>query len=151
MFSAQTETYLSQVRIPLRLACLGPEGWPRVLSLWFLYRDGLIYCATQASARVVGFLRAEPRCGFEIAADQPPYCGVRGRGSARLDPQIGEDVLRELLVRYQGGTDTPLARTLLAGASREVAIIITPTHATTWNYSQRMAGSPGASPDKLCP
>ncbi len=83
--------YLEAVRIPLRLSCLTTSGWPIVLSLWYLHEAGRLYCATLATARVVEYLRREPRCGFEVGADQPPYCGVRGQARAEIDPALGQD------------------------------------------------------------
>lgn len=134
----QIEGYLKAVRIPLRLACTTPSGWPAVVSLWFRYRDGRLYCATQRSARVVSYLQTDPRCGFEIAADAPPYCGLRGRAVARIDDRIGLEVLEQLLERYLGGTDNALARNLLAKADNEVAILLEPVKVFTWDFSDRM-------------
>lgn len=78
MILKQHQSYLEETFIPLRLACIDGGGWPLVVSLWYLYQDGALYCATQADARVVTYLRQNPRCGYEVAADVPPYCGVRG-------------------------------------------------------------------------
>jgi hypothetical protein len=35
--------FLEQSRVPLRLACITREGWPMVLSLWYLYETGKIF------------------------------------------------------------------------------------------------------------
>ncbi len=130
--------YLDAARIPLRLACDTHSGWPFVLSLWFLHEEGRLFCATTASARVVSYLQREPRCAFEVAADDPPYCGVRGQALARIDPARGEEILRRLLARYLGGDNSALARRLLARAHEEVAIVLTPVNLFTWNFSRRM-------------
>jgi hypothetical protein len=144
--------YLSNARIPIRLACNTAEGWPIVISLWYLYEGGELYCATQESARVVSYLRENPQCGFEVAADTPPYCGVRGQGIARLDTDLGLDVLKRLLTRYLGSTDSPLARKLLNRQTAEVALIIKPVRVFTWNFSNRMKGSVDQTADeKPCP
>jgi hypothetical protein len=90
-----------------------------------------IYCATQKTAKVVSYLKQERRCGFEIASDVPPYCGVRGRGLATIDAGLGPDALRQLLVRYLGGSGHPLAERLLSRSSTEVAIIIKPVNLYT--------------------
>jgi hypothetical protein len=145
------EEYLQVIKIPLRLSCVDEDGWPVVLSLWFLYEDGTFYCATPERARVVGYLRREPRCAFEVAADLPPYCGVRGRAVATIDQGTGWQVLEQLLVRYLGGTDNPLARTLLNRDEPEVAIRLEPQSFHSWNFSQRMKGSTPSIDDKPCP
>lgn len=143
--------YLQSIKIPLRLSCVDEAGWPVVLSLWFLYEDGSFYCATPERAKVVGYLRREPRCAFEVAADQPPYCGVRGRALATIETETGLQVLERLLVRYLGGTDNPLAQKLLNRDEPEVAIRLDPQSFHRWNFSQRMKDSTPPTDDKPCP
>lgn len=132
------EAHLRETAIPLRLACATPSGHPQLLSLWYLWRDGALWCATSPGARVVRLVERDPRCGFEVAADAPPYRGVRGRGSATLYRTRGAEVLGALLDRYQGGRDTKLARWLLARAASEVAIRIEPLALASWDFSARM-------------
>ena len=144
--------FLEATRIPVRLGCKTKSGWPLVVSLWFLHQDGRIFCATQESARVVQYLKKEPRCGFEIAADQPPYCGVRGQAKSRIDKTLGAEILEKLLIRYLGNLENPLAKNLLAKAETEVAIVLEPVRVFTWDFSQRMAGiGENLVPEKVCP
>ena len=150
MITPDVEQYLAAVRIPLRLGCTTPSGWPVVISLWFEYRHGRLYCASQEQAKVVAYLRHDPRCAFEVAADQPPYCGVRGQGTVTLDDSWGADTLERLLKRYRGGLENPLAQKLLARRQSEVAIVIEPVSLFSWNFTGRMKDSVGAS-DKPCP
>lgn len=134
----EIETYLKSVRIPLRLACTTMSGWPMVVSLWFKHQNGRLLCATQKSARLVAYLQNDPRCAFEIAADLPPYCGVRGQAIASIDENMGAELLKQLLVRYLGGTDSVLGRNLIAKSDSEVAIILKPVKIYTWDFSSRM-------------
>ena len=150
----EMETYLESVRIPLRLACTTESGWPMAVSLWFKHQNGRLFCATQKSARVVSYLQNDPRCAFEIAADLPPYCGVRGQAIASIDEKIGGETLEQLLVRYLGGTDSALARNLIAKSEDEVAIILKPVKIYTWDFSSRMQDviPPKLDlADKVCP
>lgn len=149
--AAQAERYLREVVIPVRLSCVSESGWPVVLSLWYLYREGRLFCATKETARVVQHLRHEPRCAFEIAADHPPYCGVRGQGIATIDKTLGTETLRELLVRYLGSTETSFGQRLLAQSQNEVAIVIEPLNVFTWNYTKRMREVVSELPGKVCP
>ena len=145
------EEYLKETNIPVRLSTATASGWPIVLSLWYLYEEGGLYCATPESAVVVTCLRQEPRCGFEVAADQPPYCGVRGRALARIDEDRGLEILERLLIRYLGGIDNSLARNLLTRPSPEVAIRLELQSAYTWNFSRRMADLLFDKNGKICP
>lgn len=135
---AKVDGYLAASLIPMRLAVQDSTGSPWVMSLWFIAQDGLLWCATNRSAKLVSYLQARPQCGFEIAGDAPPYRGIRGKGQARIVPERGEDVLRQLLRRYRIGEDSALAATLLARGDQEVAIAIAPSRITSWDFTARM-------------
>ena len=70
-FEETTAKFLADSRIPLRLATTTPSGWPIVVSLWFVHLEGSLWCATQDSAVIVGHLKNDARCGFEVAPDRP--------------------------------------------------------------------------------
>jgi len=145
------ENYLQEAKIPLRLSCVMGSGWPTVLSLWYLFEEGSLFCATPETARVVSYLRAEPRCSFEVASDQPPYCGVRGRALAVIDQDRGAEILERLLFRYLGGVDNPLTKKLLGRSAFEIAIRLEPQNFYTWNFTNRMADSLQKQSAKICP
>ncbi len=137
--TAERERFLTEGVVPLRLACLDREGCPHVVSLWYIWQDEAIWLATRPNAWVVERLHADPRCGFEIAGDSPPYRGIRGKGRAELIPERGEAVLGLLVDRYLGGRDGRFARWLLERGRDEMAIRIVPTRTSTWDYARRMS------------
>ncbi len=143
--AAEIDAFLDDARIPIRLGCTGASGAPVVLSLWFLPRDGALWCATQRDARVVSFLSGDPRCAFEVAADTAPYRGVRGQGRASLDTARGPEVLRGLVDRYLGTEHSPFARWLLSRSENEVAIRIEPERLRSWDFTERMTATPAAT------
>ncbi len=136
--AAEIKRYLRTAVVPIRLASIGADGSPVVLSLWYLYEEGSIWCATKRTSRIVARLERESRCGFEIAADTIPYRGVRGRAQATIDGQRGAILLPRLINRYLGGTDSPLASWLLAHAENEVAIRLDQLRVSTWDFTARM-------------
>jgi hypothetical protein len=136
---AEIEAYLRDAIIPIRLSAISPSGWPVVVSLWYDFDTEMLWCASQRKARIIKLLEAKPRCGFEIAAEQPPYFGVRGQGLADVDDSAGSDVLRRLADRYLGADDTPFRRWLLERDDEEVAIAIRPVRLMSWDYRDRMS------------
>ena len=137
---ADIDRYLTSAVIPMRLSALGGSGWPVVLSLWFRWRDGALWCASNPQSRIVAMLAQENRCGFEIAGDTPPYRGVRGQGKATLDRDDGVVELRALIERYLGPEETSFSRWLMARSAGEVAIRIEPVRLMSWDYTARMNG-----------
>jgi general stress protein 26 len=134
----EAKEYLDTIRIPMRIAIKTEDKWPWVISLWFLHQEGLLYCATQKHAKIIGHLENDNRCAFEIAADTPPYCGIRGKARARIDESLGAEILEKLLARYLGGTNSELAQNLLARRDSEVAIVLNPLGVYTWDFRDRM-------------
>lgn len=131
--------YLQEQRTPMRLCCNDQEGYPLVCSLWFAYHDGYLWCATHESAAVAKLLEANPKCAFEIAVNEIPYFGVRGKGTAELLRADAESVLNELIDRYLGEKHSGLASWLLSRADHEYAIRIKPCSITSWDFSSRMS------------
>lgn len=135
----QVESFLAGAVIPLRLACHGQGGFPLVASHWFLYGDGELCCAVHQGAVVAQLVAKNPHVGFEIAADTPPYRGVRGAGTATLSADGAYSLLEQLLTRYLSRTDTSLGQWLLSRADSEWVLRIRPAWLTSWDYSKRMA------------
>jgi nitroimidazol reductase NimA-like FMN-containing flavoprotein (pyridoxamine 5'-phosphate oxidase superfamily) len=136
--AAEICEFLDNSRIPVRLAGISSTGTPLICSLWYVYADGALWCATQSSSHIAGLLRRNPHCGFEIAADTLPYRGVRGQGQATLSSTAGPPTLLQLIDRYLEDRESDLAQWLLAKQADELAIRIEPLWITAWDYSARM-------------
>jgi nitroimidazol reductase NimA-like FMN-containing flavoprotein (pyridoxamine 5'-phosphate oxidase superfamily) len=136
--------FLIDSDLPLRLACLSMSDWPAVVSLWYVYTDEKIYCATQSTAKIIRYLRRSPKCGFEIAGNRFPYRGIRGYGNASILKEKGENILRVLLQKYFKGRETSKLHKLLLSEKHlqnEVALEITPNRMFEWDYKARMSDS----------
>ncbi len=129
---------VSDTKIPIRLVFLNSEGVPNIISLWFEQIDGKIFCATQKTAKIVSYLEKNPECGFEIAADKPPYKGTRGSGVAKIVEDRGEEILNILMKKYLGDKVSTLQKILKKNSKNEVAIEITPKKLFHYDYSTRM-------------
>lgn len=137
----EVDGFLAETGIPIRLACNGASGHPVLVSLWFVHRDGKLWCATQNASRVAKLLRRDPRCAFEVATESQPYHGVRGQGMATFHDDQGESVLRSLIDRYLPDPDSEFAHWLLARAKSETAIAIEPETLFSWDYRERMGSA----------
>ena len=135
---SQIQAFLDDTVIPIRIASAGRTS-PLVQSLWFLYDEDALWCASQVDSVLTRRLHADPRCGFEIAGDLPPYRGVRGSGRAELLPERAATVLPRLISRYLGDEPSPLASWLLSRVDSEVAIRISDLRVTSYDFTSRMA------------
>ncbi len=134
----QIQIYLRDTEIPIRLACLNGRGVPLICSLWYLFNGRTIQCSTQVNAKIVALLENDPRCGFEVAGDLMPYCGVRGQGFVSLSAKQGPDVLEKLIKRYLHSNSGEFANWLRSRSKSEVAITIKPQWVTSWDFTRRM-------------
>lgn len=135
---SRVQQFLTETRIPMRLAANTPSGFPVVLSLWFLPEGDELLAAVHRDARIAKRLGEDPRCAFEIAPNEPPYCGVRGKALASLESEGASALLERLLDRYLGSSDSTLGRFLLARAQEELLIRLRPLRIASWDYSRRM-------------
>jgi nitroimidazol reductase NimA-like FMN-containing flavoprotein (pyridoxamine 5'-phosphate oxidase superfamily) len=134
----KVESYLQSTTVPIRIACHRPDESLWMVALWYRYRDGFFECSTWAEADVVTYLRNDAEVAFEVSENQPPYRGVRGNGSTGLSVDEDKGLLRDLLERYLGGTDSELAEWLLSPDREEVRIRVRPRRIYSWDYSDRM-------------
>lgn len=136
--SKEIDKLIPDPKIPIRIAFMKSTNLPAVISLWYVCRDGKIYCATQKTAKIVSYLQKNPVCGFEIAADKPPYKGVRGEGAVKILNETGVYILDILIDKYLGEKESTLSKFLKSNSKDEVAIEITPQKIIHYDYSKRM-------------
>lgn len=129
---------LTDTKIPIRLACIKPNGMPSIVSLWYTCIDNKIYCATQKTAKIVSYFENNSSCGFEIAADKPPYKGVRGDGCVAILNDRGAQILDILIAKYLGEKESTLSKFLKNNSQTELALEITPHKIFNYDYSKRM-------------
>jgi hypothetical protein len=125
---ANFEDLIVDPKIPIRLAFIKPDGTPNVISLWY----------KQVGEKILSYLTDNPKCGFEIAADKPPYKGVRGTGSAIIIQDKGQEILKMVMSKYLGDKESTLSKFLEKNSSSEVAIEITPAKLFVYDYTKRM-------------
>lgn len=134
----QVDAYLQDSVFPMRLACVGEDDFPRVVSVWYGYDGRKIRCVAHRSSQLVSLLERSDKVGFEVAPNTPPYHGVRGQGVASLGSDSEGVVLTQMLQRYLGGTESSLGNWLLSRAADEVLISIEPLRLFSWDYRERM-------------
>ena len=137
----QVAAFLEDAMIPLRLAFNDAEGYPRVCSLWFLWRDEALWSASHGSAFAIKRLQDDPRVSFEVSTNDYPYKGVRGKGRADLLREGAADILDALIDKYLGDSNRKLASWLRSRADQEFAIRISPEVINSWDFSSRMSSS----------
>ena len=132
--------FLNNSLIPVRLAAIDKDGYPVVCSLWFIYQDDELLCASHASAKIIRVLKANPHCAFEVSINSVPYKGVRGKAIATLKSDSEGVVLSKLIARYLGSSQPKLSQWLLSRRKDEYAIHLKIITQSNWDFGSRMQG-----------
>src|SRR5512144_2810994 len=69
--------FLDEERI-VTCATIGPRGWPHLMPLWFVVRDGRIWSWTYAKSQKVRNLERDARATLQVEAGRDRYDQLRG-------------------------------------------------------------------------
>ena len=129
--------FLVSSKIPIRISVLDDE-YPLICSVWFECLDEKLVIVSHEDSKLAKTLLRQRKCGFEIATNDPPYKGVRGKADVVAEAEGSGDTLRRVIQRYLGGTNQKLASWLLSRVEHEVKFTLHPTWVTSWDYGERM-------------
>ena len=123
MSAEEAAAFLDEQRI-VTCATHGPRGWPHLMPLWYVVRDGTLWAWTYAKSQKVRNVERDPRATLQVEAGGGVYSELRGimieaETVIHRDPEIVVGVGAELTERYGGAQLT--AETMEADAGRERA------------------------------
>ncbi|MGK0499731.1 MAG: nitroimidazol reductase NimA-like FMN-containing flavoprotein [Oceanicoccus sp.] len=131
--------YLDQAKTPLRISFNNNDGYPTIGSLWYVHQDGVLWAASHKNSHIIKTLKNTQKIGFEIATNEYPYHGVRGKANITLVKYDSENVLEQVINKYLQGSNEDLSRWLMSRKSDEYSIRISPITINSWDFSGRMA------------
>ena len=142
---AEQRELLEAERI-VTVATHGPRGWPHLMPLWYVVRDGRIWVWTYAKSQKVRNLERDQRATLlvETGFEYPELRGVQIEAEAHLhrDLEVVFEFAKELTVRYAEGIESvegDAAEGLRAQAPKRVAIEFEPRRIATWDH-RKLAG-----------
>jgi PPOX class probable F420-dependent enzyme len=119
----------------------GPRGWPHMMPLWYVLRDGDVWVWTYAKSQKVRNLERDSRATLlvETGVEYGELRGVMIEAEAELIRDTDEIVEfgKELTIRYSEGIDSvegDAAAALVAQAPKRVAIHFRPRRVATWDH-----------------
>jgi PPOX class probable F420-dependent enzyme len=123
------------------VSSLGPRGWPHVMPLWYVPREGEVWVWTYAKSQKVRNLERDPRATLliETGTEYNELRGVQIEAEAELIRDTDRVVVfaKELTIRYSEGisaVDGDAAAGLEAQAPKRVAIHFHPRRIATWDH-----------------
>ena len=123
------------------VATHGPRGWPHMMPLWYVLRDGRIWVWTYAKSQKVRNLERDSRATLlvETGVEYQELRGLQIEADAHVHRDFDTvfEFAKELTVRYAEGIDSiegDAAEALRAQAPKRVAIEFEPRRVATWDH-----------------
>jgi len=143
-FSEQEITdFLTTKVLMLHLGTVDDKGHPNVHLAWYYFDpvNNRIYVETSKQAKKTYNLRKNENVYFCIDDPNPPYKGVRGKGSVKIheDFNFNVPIAEKIMVKYLGNIDHPMAKALLdmQKKGQSVVLEISPKYYSSWDYSKQ--------------
>jgi PPOX class probable F420-dependent enzyme len=123
------------------VSSVGPRGWPHVMPLWYVPRDGEIWIWTYAKSQKVKNLERDPRATLliETGVEYGELRGVQIEAEAEIIRDLDRivDYAKEMTVRYSEGIQSVEGDAedgLRAQAPKRVAIHFHPKRIASWDH-----------------
>jgi PPOX class probable F420-dependent enzyme len=142
MDASEVASFLDDQRVVV-CATNGRDGWPHLMPLWYLVRDGELWAWTYAKSQKVRNLERDDRVTLQVEAGHA-YQELRGvmiRARCRLHRELDTvaGVGRDLAARY-GGKEAavgPEANEVFERqASKRVALQFVAESTATWDHAK---------------
>jgi PPOX class probable F420-dependent enzyme len=143
MTADEAQGFLDEQRTVI-CATNGRDGWPHLMPLWYVVRDGTLWSWTYAKSQKTRNLERDPRASLQVEAGEQ-YDQLRGI-LLRCDVTIhreAEDVAQlglEIFARYTGADLPDETRAMVqAQAPKRVAFEFVERSRATWDH-RKLAG-----------
>jgi PPOX class probable F420-dependent enzyme len=147
MSEAEVGAFLDEERTVV-CATIGRDGFPHLMPLWYVVRDGELWSWTFAKSQKVRNLERDPRATLQVDAGSD-YTELRGV-MLKCDVTIHRDTDKvvelalELFARYRPGgpgeVDDSVRAMVLAQAPKRVALQFSERSRATWDHRKLASG-----------
>jgi PPOX class probable F420-dependent enzyme len=141
--TADEQLELLQSQRVVVVATLGRRGWPHVMPLWYVLRDGRIWIWTYAKSQKARNLERDPRATLlvESGTEYVELRGVQIEAEATIHRDLETVVgfAKELTVRYSEGIESvegDAEAGLRGQAPKRVAISFEPKRVASWDHAK---------------
>lgn len=140
MTEDEVRNFLSTNKLFARLGTIDEKEDPNIHPVWYYFDNGRIYFETGKNSKKVRNIRKRNNTYFCIDETNPPYKGVRGKGTAIISEDISRNIpiAEKIMIKYTGSLNNTMAKFLLDSIKRGESIIIEiiPHYYATWDHSK---------------
>ena len=133
MSDEEVQAFLEQERV-VTVATIGRDGWPHLMPLWYVLREGELWAWTYGKSQKIRNLERESRCTLQVEAgdtyDQLRGVMIKAVCAIHRDPELVASVGTGLARRY-GGED---AHVTPEQAAKRVALQFVTASVASWDH-----------------
>ena len=137
MSDEEIASFIEQQRVVI-CASNGRDGWPHLMPLWYVVRDGELWSWTYAKSQKVRNLERDPRVTLQVE-DGEEYHELRGvmieaRTEIHRDLELVTEFGMSLFHRYSGAAGDGFDEVVRKQAAKRVALQFVPRRVATWDH-----------------
>ena len=141
---AEIAAFLAEQRTVI-CATNGRSGWPHLMPLWYVVRDGDLWAWTYAKSQKVRNLERDPRATLQIEAgetyDQLRGVMIEAETEIHRDRDVVARLGADLAQRYGGGAlQAGAMQAIEAQAAKRVALHFVARRTASWDH-RKLAGA----------
>ena len=143
MTPEELSAYLNEAR-NMALCTIGKDGYPHVVAMSYMAKDGLIYMTSFKKAQKVVNAKRNPKVAIMVESGDA-YSELKGvliRGECEVidEPEDVWQIMKEVR-DFQGTTVTPTEDAVLKERAKKRAVLkITPVKTSSWDHTKLPAG-----------
>ena len=143
MTTEELSAYLNEAR-NMSLCTIGKDGYPHVVAMSYMAKDGLIYMSSFKKAQKVVNAKRNPKVAVMVESGDA-YSELKGvliRGECEVidEPEKVWQIMKEVR-DFQGTTVTPTEDAVLKERAKKRAVLkITPVKTSSWDHTKLPAG-----------
>ena len=138
MSDDEVASFLEEQRVVI-CATNGPRGWPHLMPLWYIMRDGDVWAWTYAKSQKVRNLERDGRATLQVESgdEYQELRGVMIEGDAEIhrETELIVEFGAELMQRYGADATGPeFMEAVRVQANKRVALQFTARRVATWDH-----------------
>jgi general stress protein 26 len=140
----ESKDFLATGKLNVHLGTVDENGQANIHPAWYYYdpNNNKIYVETSIQSKKTHNLRRNKNVYFCIDDPNPPYKGVRGKGSVIIheDVSFNVPITEKIMIKYLGKLEHPMAQALLDMQKKGKSVIleISPKYYSTWDYGKQI-------------